>query len=538
MEDNKMKKIFTLGISAVLLFFAFSCNKENSGAEPASVYKTFTVNAPDGVQDESRTVLDGATTVLWQSDDELNVVALTTGNQYTFTLKSGAGTSSALFEGTLLEDDAEETTFYAVYPNVAIKPTSLNADTPLIDFNASMSNIRTAVKDGYDRSHAVMTAVSENGEAFSFRHGAAYLKIKIGLDGVYKVKFETSSTRFSGRPQYKTDGSYQQIQSSDATAFLAPASGTLEKDATYYVPVLCKNAKLGTLGVTYYFDEAGTNYASISTTKKSNTVLELGTVYDLGTPPISVEPILSAQDVAIAADATSGSISYTLQNEVSGGVLSVAADPDFSCTIENFVLEEPADGSVGFSCSANDSEDSRSAKVILTYTYNDTETVTASVTILQAGTSAPSGHVYTLYATGTKNANIVQTADGVSGSYFTLPSKIAGVALSGYTGYPFTQPEGDDTVQDYAYGIKMNGDAVGLSFTTSSTLSSTLTIYIVGKGTSTCKFILTPTGGTAENYNCEQGIVSKYVISLEKNTVYTVSRTNEHALILATVTEN
>jgi len=224
---------------------------------------------------------------------------------------------------------------------------------------------------------------------------------------------------------------------------------------------------------------------------------------------------------------------------VDGGELSIALDAEYESTIAGLSFGAPAGGSVSFSCDANDGEDDRTAKFILTYTYGGGKTVTAEAYISQDGTGGAGDpvHSYTLYANGTKTANILQTADGEAGDYFTLPSAITGVALNSYTGYPFTQPAADNTVKDFAYGIKMNGNAEGLAFTTSATLTSTLTIYIVAKGTSTCNFKLTPAGGDTVQYPCEQGTVSKYEISLAKSTEYTVTRGGEHALIYAVVNE-
>ncbi|MBQ7269582.1 MAG: hypothetical protein IJS62_07010 [Bacteroidales bacterium] len=535
-----MKKILVFAAAAALL--SVSCNREASTPSVGTVTRTFTVNAPGEGEDATpgRTYLDGATAVLWSASDKINVIAANSGNQYTFTLKSGEGTASATFEGALLEDDAEETEFYAVYPNVAVKPTEWSKG--LIALNTAVSDTQTAVPGGYDPDFGIMTAVSDNG-TLSFRHGMAFFKITVGTKGVYAVTVETSNTRFGGRPVYVAEtGVTSSVESASGRtkATIKAESGTLAKDGVYYIPVTCKhNASIKNLTVTYYFDEEMTEASSLTTDKKKDETLEEGKVYDLGCPPISGDPVISTDNVAIKADATGGTVEYSLVRPVAGGTVSIALDAEYENTIGNLSFGTPADGSVSFTCDENTESGVKTAKFILTYTYNTDETVTAEAYISQAsaGGEATPVHTYTLYANGTKHANILQTADGGEGTYFSLSEKVSGVSLSGYTGYPFTQPAADNTVKDFAYGIKMNGDAVGTGFTTSSTLTSTLTLYLVNKNTGTANFQLVPEGGTAVNYPCEQGVVSKHVITLAKGTAYTFARSGEHALIYAIVNE-
>ena len=106
-----MKKNFVLALSALALL-SVSCQEKTLPEQiPGTVEKTFTVTAPAS----TRTELSGMN-ILWSADDEINVIAVNSGNQYTFRISDGTGTTSAKFTGTLNADDAEETEFYAVYP--------------------------------------------------------------------------------------------------------------------------------------------------------------------------------------------------------------------------------------------------------------------------------------------------------------------------------------------------------------------------------------------------------------------------------------
>lgn len=342
-----MKKIFAFAIAASALLAA-SCNKEYTlPVSPVTVEKTFSVSAPVST---TKTALEGTKTIVWSEGDAINVIAATSGNQYAFTLTSGAGTASAKFSGAIDAADAQETTFYAVYPNVAIRTASLASDK--IEFDQTLGNHQTAVKDGYDPAFGAMTAILENG-SFAFRHGMAYFKLRIGADGVHRVRIQSSNTRFSGRPVLvASTGAFSAIEGAKDTVSIAPKEGTFEKDGVYYIPVPVKNSNLGVVTVRYYFDAENSVWAEESNSSKSGVKIELGKIYDLGCPYISTEPriILSKTSVggipAAAADGLAIENAYTLKN---------CTDNDVTVTPDGTVVTaaSAAGGTVTFSISEN-----------------------------------------------------------------------------------------------------------------------------------------------------------------------------------------
>ena len=95
----------------------------------------------------------------------------------------------------------------------------------------------------------------------------------------------------------------------------------------------------------------------------------------------STDPQLSANDVDIASDATEGEITYTLENEVTGGVLTA----EITAGNEgNWLTLGTVGATVPFTCSANTEATERTATVTLTYTYNAKATVTATAVVTQA----------------------------------------------------------------------------------------------------------------------------------------------------------
>ena len=225
-----------------------ACQKEAQAPQEttskATIEKTFTVTMP---QDETKTYLDGMS-VKWSDNDEINVIAATSGNQYTFTIASGQNTTTATFTGTLDEADASETTFYAVYPNRQIRITgdSNNRDLEhgVITLEA-ISTAQEAVQDAYDPQFAVMTAKTDAASAtMDFRHGVAYFKIKVGIDNVNKIKISTDgSARFNGRPCLDAEtGAPVNVDGAKNFVEIAPKSGDFVKGGTYFVPVTIKNS--------------------------------------------------------------------------------------------------------------------------------------------------------------------------------------------------------------------------------------------------------------------------------------------------------
>ena len=106
-------------------------------------------------------------------------------------------------------------------------------------------------------------------------------------------------------------------------------------------------------------------------------------------------PAINADNVTIAYDVTSGSISYTIDNEVTGTSLTATTEATW------LTLGTVGEGSVPFTCSENDGDEDRTATVTLTYGE-----VTKNVTVTQAAYEAPVADYATLpfsWAGGVKN---------------------------------------------------------------------------------------------------------------------------------------
>ena len=159
-------------------------------------------------------------------------------------------------------------------------------------------------------------------------------------------------------------------------------------------------------------------------------------------------PSIAAENVNITFDATSGSISSTISNSVSGGALSaeITAGNEGSW----LTLGTVSGSTVPFTCSANEAKTERTATVTLTYTYDTDKTVTKNVTVTQAGNPNVIDKISDIKA--------LSTAYSVKGTVVAMNSR--GFVIGDGTGYAYTYLNEAPTVKI--------GDKVSVSGTTAT----------------------------------------------------------------------
>ena len=122
-----------------------------------------------------------------------------------------------------------------------------------------------------------------------------------------------------------------------------------------------------------------------------------------------IPPSITAANVDIAYNATSGSIAYTINNAVTGGTMSVATESDW------LTLGQGTTSPISFTCTANSAGTDRTATVTLTYTYNRA-TVTANVIVTQAGNPDATMTIAEVRAQGTGDVATLGTVTSISGT--------------------------------------------------------------------------------------------------------------------------
>ena len=163
-------------------------------------------------------------------------------------------------------------------------------------------------------------------------------------------------------------------------------------------------------------------------------------------------PSITASNVSIAYDATTGEIAYTLKNAVADGSLSA------SVTSGDWLNIGTIGETIPFTCEANTEATARTATVTLTYTYGDNETVTKDVTVTQAGAPVISSYstIPELFAAATSTDTDVNVTFG---SWV-----VSGVSTNGKTifvtdnnGNGFVIYSNSDMSSTYSVGSVLSG---------------------------------------------------------------------------------
>ena len=526
---------FIIPLFAILAVLS-SCDKENieqtgQKQNSALIEKTFSVSAP-----ATKTALgEDGLSMIWASGDKINVIAGTSGNQYTFSLDSGEGTSSANFTGSIDAADAEETQFYAVYPdvNVSVSSSTIEFLGSSVDGHPKYYNSGTTVKaiaGGFDPAFAPMTAVADENDALAFRYGCAFFKFKVAEEGVTSIEFSTTSGgRPNGRPKFATEtGINTGVESAQKSITIAPESGTFDVSATYYLPVLTKQSTFGPLTLKY-INESGAS-KSISMTALNSVILAAGKIYNLGTPPVSFEPAVEASDVSIEADDESGTISFSVANMVSGGTASYTVSDDGLSNASWGTVSfnsSTGEGSIAFTCDKNtDTGNTKTATVTITYTYDADKTATSTVTVTQKKATEEGSVTYYYYNTG----SVTNTDNKFSASSGTISfdgtTDNCGVNSFTINGTVCTK------------GIKLDSSGY-LEFTTSANVNASLTFYYAARKSSDnsgAKIQITPTDPSGEatvfgEFN-EFGTISSQTLSLEPSTKYRITRNSKELALV------
>ena len=152
----------------------------------------------------------------------------------------------------------------------------------------------------------------------------------------------------------------------------------------------------------------------------------------------SNDPVISAENVSIEYNTTSGTISYEIVHPVEGGTVSASTEAEwltFSGT--------------AYTATVNNAASARTADVTLTYTYNTTQTVIKEITLTQGGNPE---------APGTENNpyTVAQALENTPESGNSAEVYVSGIVSAFYN-------DGENILSDnsHRYYISDNGSASG-----------------------------------------------------------------------------
>ena len=179
-------------------------------------------------------------------------------------------------------------------------------------------------------------------------------------------------------------------------------------------------------------------YVGISTSTYYNTML--GSIEEIA----SSNPSITAENVSIEYNATSGAIAYTIENPVNGGVLTAATESEW-------LTLGTVGATIPFTCAANTAASPRTATVTLTYTYNTDQIVTKNVTVTQAGNPSTIDNISDITEAGTYT---------VQGTIVAISNR--GFILGDGTGYVYYYYGAEFESGDYDIGdvVKLSGTVV------------------------------------------------------------------------------
>ncbi|MBO4434291.1 MAG: hypothetical protein J5769_02415 [Bacteroidales bacterium] len=410
-KDHVAMKKFVFCIAAVVAL-AVSCQK----AETNSSMKTIDLTIK-ATMDQTKTYItyDSGNQVYTPSWHKSDVIAVCPqsdlGAKKSFTNQSNDG-EEANFTGSATINTAGDV-LYAFYPKGLTDGRSGNVFKFAIANSQSVPSLTT-----FNKANDLLVAKPQDisGTApatinMQFRRVLAVLKVILRDDtttsylssaNVTKVKLTSSTSFLTGRVSvditddsadisWESSKSYNYVEGVYSAGYAVNGSNAL-----YLIVNPTTLAEASTLTVDVTTDnDLLTIHKEVTLTK--DLVLKAASVKPLtiGIDDASVSyysaPVVNASDVEIEATDEGGTITYTVDNPVTGA--SMTASIYDAGTISNLVLGTPDAGSLTFTCDANtDTGNAKTATVRLTYTFNNpAETVTKDVTITQkkASSGAP-----------------------------------------------------------------------------------------------------------------------------------------------------
>lgn len=511
-----------------LLFVLISCNKADSlqlneeiKSPESLIPKSFSVTSP-----QTKTSINGLN-VIWSNSDKIWVIGVNgngKGNAHEFSISTGAGTGSATFTGSVGSD---EIAFYALYPYTNTTPSYNNEG---IITSECFTPEQVATAGSFDPNAAEMIAIADSDDNLSFTHGRLYFKFIMGSDNVSSVKFESSGSNLSAKGKYNTISNCSISGTGGNQAKITELKGAFVKGQTYYVAIAPHKNAIGTLTVTYTFENGKTPSIRTSAFSSIKPVEHIGEVFDLGTIAISTEPVISILKPIIS------DIDYTEQSSIhtsSVYLLKNCEDSEVNVNVDGTVVTSAtlSNGDLYFSVSANTTNDIRTGSISLKIGSNDPEVIT--VKQLYNGASSSIKEYWLYYGS---SADLTNTGD-----YFTLYN-VSKETLSSTIGGATSFTIENISCTNFMY---LDAGSDYIQFTTSKDVIAELTYYYIATaaGDANGTRIKVSESGTAINTTTNGDVsfgsyTQKSISGLSAEKTYKIQRDNKKpGILIVKVTE-
>ena len=228
-----------MAFAAIVSFASCSSEDNNTTIENESAVKVMTFTATqEGNEASTRAILSG-TNIHWELEDEISIFDGKTNNQ--FTLKNGAGTKSATFQGNA----ATAETYTAVYPyqSGAGYDTSNGKVTGI-----TLKPTQNATANSFDKEAALMIAEGGDGNTLNFKNVVGYVKVKPNFDCTrIDLKAFDNSAVLAGTGTVSYNNGEPTLDLSNATTkdYAITLKGDIKADNDYYIAVPPVTLKAG-----------------------------------------------------------------------------------------------------------------------------------------------------------------------------------------------------------------------------------------------------------------------------------------------------
>lgn len=272
-----MKKYLFMAVAGMLALSSCSNDSDELVINETPQEMTFTA----GYGDATRAAISG-TSVTWESGDKIKVFSTKNNPGKNFSLSTGAGSNSATFTGTAVDDSR----FYVVYPSMY--GNSLDGTTikglriDRTQYNTAWQSRAAEETSGLDMYNTFAVAVADAGEALQFKSICAILKVKLipGSSGCDNTTVKVQAVEdmadifdydtATGAITRQNNGvDYKYVQA-DRVSVVVGGSRTL------YLKILPGTYTNFNLSVTGDID-------TFADKTKASATFEAGKVYDLGT---------------------------------------------------------------------------------------------------------------------------------------------------------------------------------------------------------------------------------------------------------------
>ena len=230
-----------MAFAAIVSFASCSSEDNNTTIENESAVKVMTFTATqEGDEQSTRAAISTSDSkvINWEEGDQISIFDGTNNKQ--FTLKEGAGTKSATFQGVA----ASAETYTAVYPyqSGASYDTSNGKVTGI-----TLKATQNATDNSFDKEAALMIAEGDN-TTLTFKNVVGYVKVKPNFDctRIELMAFDHSAVLAgTGTVSYNNGAPTLDLSNAETKNYAITLTGDIKAGNYYYIAVPPVTLKAG-----------------------------------------------------------------------------------------------------------------------------------------------------------------------------------------------------------------------------------------------------------------------------------------------------